>query len=205
MAHLAAIRKIQTVKIQYLKLCVSLSFVDELEYSERTKEKFIWRELISGRWTSRFEGKLSNLIKWETRNVQSHSFGYMSHHQTHQFIVNGSAARVARWEGNYLVVPLRSDQPSGISRWEPYLVWLSLNVSRGFSLPLLFYFLVSFVFIEILLKFPIFGILSFFSFLVFYWTSYLKFIKNFTSPSTAQGSLGDIVQRLKLSELFLTS
>ena len=26
----------------------------------------------------------------------------MSHHQTHQFIVNGSAARVARWEGNWL-------------------------------------------------------------------------------------------------------
>ena len=66
-------------------------------------------------------------------------------------------------------------------------------------------FLVSFVFVEILLEFPIFGILSFFSFLVFYWTSYLKFIKNFTSTSTAQGSLGDIVQRLKLSELFLTS
>ena len=69
-------------------------------------------------------------------------------------------------------------------------------------------FLVSFVFIEILLEFPIFGILSFFSFLVFYWTSYLKFIKNFISTMKDEhgsGSLGDIVQRLKLSELLFIS
>ena len=34
----------------------------------------------------------------------------------------------------YLVVPLWSDQPSGSTKWEPYLSWLSLNVSSTFPL-----------------------------------------------------------------------
>ena len=140
-------------------------------HREKRKKKVptaLWREGHTPK-TPKSETETQNGTQGDpTQDPKPFAIKYINLYK-HSAAIHGKATL-------YLVVPLRSDQPSGISRWEPYLVWLSLNVSRGFP----------FLFCSIFGFFLFYGNSFGISYFLGFWESLLVFIGRLSERRTIE-------------------